>query len=107
MLKDLETGKMLSDQIKGVNSYVTWSSDSKTFFYTGKDKETLRSDKIFKHNLGDNQSDDRLVYEEEDETFSTYVYPSKSRNIYLLDLKVHYLLNSDIYLVILQIMSLG
>ena len=78
-VKDLETGKMLSDQIKGVNSYVTWSSDSKTFFYTGKDKETLRSDKIFKHNLGDNQSDDKLVYEEEDETFSTYVYPSKSR----------------------------
>ena len=78
-VKDLETGKMLSDQIRGVNSYVTWSSDSKTFFYTGKDKETLRSDKIFKHNLGDNQSDDKLVYEEEDETFSTYVYPSKSR----------------------------
>ena len=35
-VKDLETGKMLSDQIKGVNSYVTWSSDSKTFFYTGQ-----------------------------------------------------------------------
>ena len=79
-VKDLETGNMLSDQIKGVNSYVTWSSDSNTFFYTGKDKETLRSDKIFKHNIGEDQTDDKLVYEEKDETFSTYVYPSKSRD---------------------------
>jgi len=79
-VKDLETGNMLSDQIKGVNSYVTWSSDSNTFFYTGKDKETLRSDKIFKHNIGEDQTDDKLIYEEKDETFSTYVYPSKSRD---------------------------
>ena len=35
-VKDLETGKMLSDEIKGVNSYTAWSSDSKTFFYRGK-----------------------------------------------------------------------
>ena len=79
-VKDLETGNMLSDQIKGVNSYVTWSSDSNTFFYTGKDKETLRSDKIFKHNIGEDQTNDKLIYEEKDETFSTYVYPSKSRD---------------------------
>ena len=78
-VKNLETGKMLSDEIKGVNSYTAWSSDSKTFFYTGKDEETLRSDRIFRHNIGDDQRDDEIVYEEKDETFSTYVYPSKSR----------------------------
>lgn len=78
-VKDLETGKMLSDQINGVNPYAAWSADSKTFFYTGKNEETLRSDKIYRHDIGKDQNDDVLVYEEKDETFSTYVYPSKSR----------------------------
>ena len=83
-VKDLGTGKMYPDKIHGVNSYTTWASDSKTMFYTGKDKQTLRSDKIFRHTLGESQDDDTLVYEEKDETFSTYVYPSKSREYIMI-----------------------
>lgn len=77
--KNLNTGELLKDKIKGVNSYATWAADNETIFYTGKDQKTLRSDKIFRHKIGDEQGDDTLVYEETDETFSTYVYPSKSR----------------------------
>ena len=57
-VKDLDTGEMYPDKIDGVNSYTTWAADSKTMFYTGKDEQTLRSDKIFRHNLGENQDDD-------------------------------------------------
>jgi oligopeptidase B len=83
-VKDLSTGKMYQDQIHGVNSYSTWAADSKTMFYTGKDEQTLRSDRIYRHKLGNNQKDDKLVYEEKDDTFSTFVYPSKSREYIMI-----------------------
>ncbi len=83
-VKDLGTGEMYPDQINGVNSYTTWAADSKTMFYTGKDSQTLRSDKIYRHQLGSNQDKDVLVYEETDETFSTFVYPSKSREYIMI-----------------------
>ena len=75
---------MYPDKIDGVNSSTTWASDSQTMFYTGKDRQTLRSDKIFRHSLGESQDDDILVYEEKDETFSTFVYPSKSREYIMI-----------------------
>ncbi len=83
-VKNLESGEMYSDQIDGVNSYTTWAADSQTMFYTGKDKQTLRSNKIFRHQLGQSQGEDKLVYEEVDETFSTFVYPSKSRDYIMI-----------------------
>ena len=83
-IKNLDTNEMYSDNIDGVNSYATWASDSETIFYTGKDAQTLRSDKIFRHKLGNDQEDDVLVFEEKDDTFSTYVYPSKSREYIMI-----------------------
>tara|TARA_B100001027_G_scaffold75629_1_gene51578 strand:- start:6492 stop:8564 length:2073 start_codon:yes stop_codon:yes gene_type:complete len=83
-IKDLTTGKIYSDKIDGVNSYATWAADSQTMFYTSKDEQTLRSDKIFRHILGEKQDEDKLVYEETDETFSTFVYPSKSREYIMI-----------------------
>ncbi len=83
-VKNLDSNEMYSDNIHGVNSYATWAADSETVFYTGKDSQTLRSDKIYRHKLGSDQKDDVLVFEEKDETFSTYVYPSKSREYIMI-----------------------
>ena len=83
-IKNLDTDEMYSDNIVGVNSYAAWADDSETIFYTGKDSQTLRSDKIYRHKLDSDQKDDILVFEEKDETFSTYVYPSKSREYIMI-----------------------
>ncbi len=83
-VKDLISGKMLEDEIHGVSSYAAWAADSKTFFYTSKDEETLRTDKIFRHKIGNSRKDDVLVFEEKDETFYTFVYPSKSREYIMI-----------------------
>tara|TARA_B110000003_G_scaffold259914_1_gene280303 strand:- start:557 stop:2431 length:1875 start_codon:yes stop_codon:yes gene_type:complete len=83
-IKNLDTDKMYSDNIEGVNSYAAWADDSETIFYTGKDSQTLRSDKIYRHKLDSDQKNDVLVFEEKDETFSTYVYPSKSREYIMI-----------------------
>ena len=83
-VKDLISGETLKDEIHGVSSYAAWAADSETFFYTLKDKETLRTDKIFRHKIGDTQADDTMVFEEKDETFYAFVYPSKSREYIMI-----------------------
>ena len=83
-VKDLISGKTLEDEIHGVSPYAAWAGDSETFFYTSKDEETLRTDRIFRHKVGNSQTDDVMVFEEKDETFYTFVYPSKSREYIMI-----------------------
>lgn len=77
-VKNLVTGELLEDVLKNTTGGATWANDNKTIFYTTKDPVTLRSNKIFKHVLGTDQSKDELVYEESDETYNTFVYKTKS-----------------------------
>ena len=74
---NLETGEKLVDIIKNTEGSVAWAKDNKTVFYSRKDPVTLRSYQIFKHILGTNTDDDIVVYQEDDETFDTYVYDTK------------------------------
>ena len=83
-IKNLETGKILPTKIETTTGGSTWANDNKTLFYTRKDEETLRSDKVYQHILGEDPDDDMLVYHEEDETFNTYVYKSKSKKYIII-----------------------
>lgn len=78
-IKNLETGEVLSDKIENTTGSSTWANDNKTIFYTRKDKVTLRSDKVYKHKLGENSSKDMIVFHEKDHTFDTFVYKEKSK----------------------------
>lgn len=75
---DVNKRKVLKDTIKSIDGGHAWAADSKTFFYTRQDPETLRSFQVWRHQLGDSSDKDVLVYEEKDETFHCYVYTSKS-----------------------------
>ena len=75
--KNLETGEIYSESIKNTSGNISWANDNKTIFYTVKD-ETLRPYQIYKHILGTAVSDDKLIYEETDPTFTTYIYKTKS-----------------------------
>jgi oligopeptidase B len=77
--KDLESGELLSDKLENTTGGTTWANDNKTVFYTTKDPKTLRSNKIWKHTLGTNQAEDTMVFEENDDTFSTGITKSKSK----------------------------
>ncbi|MBQ0736154.1 S9 family peptidase [Aquimarina celericrescens] len=76
--KNLKTGELLSDKLENTNGSAAWANDNKTVFYTSKDSVTLRANKIYKHVLGTDQSQDELVFNEENDTFSTFVYRSRS-----------------------------
>lgn len=78
-IKNLETGEILPVKLENTTGGSTWAGDNKTLFYTRKDLQTLRSDKIYKHTLGTDASSDVLVFHEKDDTFSTFVYKEKSK----------------------------
>ena len=80
-IKDLRTGEILEDKIQNTTGRITWANDNKTLFYTKKDKVTLRSYQIYRHTIGTDQSEDVLVYEEKDETFSCFIYKTKSTHL--------------------------
>ncbi|MCP4310217.1 MAG: S9 family peptidase [Bacteroidetes bacterium] len=84
MIKDLETGDMLDDNIPMTTGGASWAGDNQTIFYTRKDDVTLRSVAIYRHTMGTSASKDVLVFEEADETFSTYVYKSKSKEYMII-----------------------
>lgn len=78
-VKNLQTGKLFADKIENTTGSSTWANDNKTLFYTQQDKQTLRSDKIFRHKLGGKQLQDVLVYDEIDDTFNVSVSKEKSK----------------------------
>ncbi|MGM0667833.1 MAG: S9 family peptidase, partial [Bacteroidota bacterium] len=75
---NLETGEMLEDRIENTTGRVTWAADSETCFYTGKNYETLRSEKIMRHKLGTLADNDVEVYFEEDEEFTCGIGKTQS-----------------------------
>ena len=79
---DLESGKHLDDVIEDVTPFVVWANDSSSLVYIRQDPQTLRWNQVFVRKLG--ATDDTLIYEETDETFSVYAYKSLSgKFIYL------------------------
>lgn len=82
--KNLTTGEYYNEQIPNTSGYCDWANDNKTVFFARKNDVTLRSERIFKHILGTETDNDKEVFFEEDETFSAYVYKSKSEKYMII-----------------------
>ncbi|MCZ8068918.1 MAG: S9 family peptidase [Cytophagales bacterium] len=78
-VKDLKTGKMLSDKIGGTTGNMEWSNDNKFIYYSKQDANTLRSNQVYRHTLGMPAASDVLIFEEKDETLSCYIGKSRSK----------------------------
>jgi oligopeptidase B len=83
-IKNLVTNEILPTKLENTTGNAIWASDNKTLFYSIKDEVTLRSDKIYKHKLGSNPDEDKLVFHEKDETFDVNVFKSKSKKYILI-----------------------
>ncbi|MEX2264026.1 MAG: S9 family peptidase [Bryobacteraceae bacterium] len=82
--RNLVTGEELPDVINDVTPSLAWANDNKTFFYVRQDPQTLRSYQVYRHTLGTKPAEDRLIYEEKDVTFRTFVGKTKSKKYILL-----------------------
>ena len=78
-VKDLTTGKMLTESLEGTEGDVVWANDNKTFYYIKKDLQTLLGYQVYRHTLGTPQADDELVYEEKNTSYYTGIYKSKDQ----------------------------
>lgn len=75
--KNVETGNMYDETISNTTGNMVWANDNSTVYYQVKD-ETLRSYRIYKHIIGTSVENDILIYEEEDPTFTVFIYKTKS-----------------------------
>ena len=80
--KDLVTGAIDIVTENECTGGSTWSADGNYLFYTVKDLETLRSHKIKRWDAQSGAHE--LIFEEEDETFTCFVYKSKSRKYLMI-----------------------
>jgi len=76
--KNLATGEVYADEVKGVSPNLVWADDNKTLFYVENDPETLLTVRVKKHVLGTPAAQDVLVYEEHDDSF--YMGVSRTRD---------------------------
>ena len=83
-IKNLVTGETYSDAIHNTSGSSVWANDNKTLFYTAKNPETLLTEKIKRHRLGSNESEDETVYEENDKSNYIGVVKSKSEKYIII-----------------------
>jgi oligopeptidase B len=83
-IKNINTGKIIDESIQNTSGHVVWANDNKTIFYCAKDAKTLWTGLIYKHLLGKSIKKDMLVYEEKDDTYSTALFKSKSRQYIMI-----------------------
>ncbi len=83
-IKDLDSGHLLDDVIPDVTGDVTWALDNRTLFYTRQDPLTLRSFQVWRHELGAASGTDKLVFEEEEETFDVSIERTKSERFLVI-----------------------
>ena len=81
-VKDLRSGRNSSERIERVGS-VVWTTDNRTIVYTTEDAVSKRSDKVFRHAVGD--ADSQLIFEEKDELFDVYALRSLDRKMIFLN----------------------
>lgn len=79
--KDLASGDLLSDVLVGTSGQAIWAADNSHVFYIKKDPQTLLGKEVYRHKLGSDQKDDKLVYEESDESFYTFLSKSRDESV--------------------------
>ncbi len=85
-VKDLTSGEIIDNTIQNSSGSVVWDKQNTSIYYAQKDPVTLIENKVFKHKLGTDASEDILIYEEKDSEFHLSIYESRTKkylNIYI------------------------
>ncbi|HEM8292574.1 TPA: S9 family peptidase [Providencia stuartii] len=70
-----------NDVLMNTSGNIVWANDNQTLFYVNKDKQTLLPYQVVSHKLGTKQAQDKLLYEENDDTFYVSLSKSTSKEI--------------------------
>ena len=87
-IRDIETNKLITENIEETGGGITFSLDDKYIFYSKLD-ENHRPRKIFRHKLGSSVLDDELIFEEKSEAFTVGISLSSDEKYYFITTSDH------------------
>lgn len=88
--KNLQTNTLYPESITNADGrFFEWAADNKHFFYIKKDVTTLLGYQVYRHALGTDPSNDVLVYEEKDNTYSLGLSKSRSDKYIFIISELH------------------
>ena len=98
-IRDLATNTDLPDFIEETSSGGVWAPDGKSLFYTRLD-DNHRPSKVFRHMVGEDSTDDHLIYEETDPGFFVGIGRTQSGRFLVIDCHDHQ--TSEVWLLDLE-----
>ena len=87
-LRDIETNKIISEKIEDTAGGITFSLDDKFIFYSKLDK-FHRPRTIYKHKIGDNISNDKLIFEEKSDAFTVGINLTSDEKYFIITSSDH------------------
>lgn len=96
-VRELPLGEWQDEGVEHTSGELVWTADSQAFFYVKLEEETLLPYQVWLHRLGTPVEQDRLIYEEEDDSFYLSIEPTRSAHYLCINLSST--LTSEVWLV--------
>ena len=87
-LRNIETNKIISEEIKDTSGSILFSLDDKYIFYSKLD-ENHRPKKIFRHEIGTSTKNDTLIFHEKTDAFTVNIGLSSDEKYYFITTSDH------------------
>ncbi|EEW7292337.1 oligopeptidase B [Escherichia coli] len=84
--RNLETGNWYPELLDNVEPSFVWANDSWTFYYVRKHPVTLLPYQVWRHSIGTPASQDKLIYEEKDDTYYVSLHKTTSKHYVVIHL---------------------
>ena len=87
-IRDINTKNLVTNKIEETSGGITFSLDDKFIFYSKLDKNH-RPRKIYRHELGTNTKNDKLIFEEKSEAFTVGIGLSSDEKYFFITTSDH------------------
>jgi len=87
-VKEIESGRILTDRIEDTAGNLVWARDGRTVFYTRRD-ENMRPSMVYRHRIDRDAAADLLVYEERDPKFVVRLGATADRRFAIIQMSDH------------------
>ena len=87
-IRDIKTKKIITKEITETSGGITFSLDDKYIFYSKLD-ENHRARKIYRHEIGNFNNQDELIFEEKSEAFTVSIGLSSDEKYYFINTSDH------------------
>ncbi|MGA6554242.1 oligopeptidase B [Escherichia coli] len=84
--RNLETGNWYPELLDNVEPSFVWANDSWTFYYVRKHPVMLLPYQVWRHAIGTPASQDKLIYEEKDDTYYVSLHKTTSKHYVVIHL---------------------